>query len=168
MRVIMHEVCQQIVKAFFHGIAKPPRRCLTGSCLDVGSMDINGVPDVPEGFDYTGIDIRQGPNVDVEVLPYDWPIPTGHFDVVLCLNTLEHSPQPWRLMSEMGRVLAQDGYALIVAPSQGQQHSYPVDCYRYFPSGIQGLADWANLRVESCKHLKTPPWDDVSAVLVHP
>jgi SAM-dependent methyltransferase len=39
--------------------------------------------------------------------------PDGHFDLVICLHTLHHLPDPFPAIKEMGRVLAPDGALMI-------------------------------------------------------
>src|SRR5262245_17086060 len=84
----------------------------TRSLLDVGSYDENGTikPLVNErGWRYTGVDIRQGPNVDLVVQPYTYPFEDGAFDVVASCMAAEHVEDLARWITELVRVLAPGG-----------------------------------------------------------
>jgi hypothetical protein len=50
-------------------------------------------------------------------------------------------------MLEVFRVLKPGGLCCIIAPSSGHEHSYPVDCWRYYPDGFSALAKFAQLDV---------------------
>lgn len=118
--------------------------------LDVGSYDINGSYSNllnKEKFEYSGLDIEEGPNVDIAVKnPYDWSeVATDSFDVVISGQTFEHVEFFWITMSEMTRVLKKDGLLLLIAPNSANEHRYPVDCYRFYSDGMIALARYVGL-----------------------
>lgn len=133
--------------------------------LDVGSFDVNGSYKhlFPEpGFEYIGIDMTPGPNVDlVPKDPYSWQeIKTGNFDVVISGQALEHSEFFWLTMSEMVRVLKPGGLICIIVPNGFGEHRYPVDCWRFFTDGLVALARYTSLEVihahTNCTPLTNP------------
>ncbi len=118
--------------------------------LDVGSYDVNGsykhlFP--AERFEYTGLDMAPGPNVDLVLKhPYDWrELKTDSFDIVISGQAFEHMEFFWVTMVEMARVLSNDGLLCIIAPNGFGEHRYPVDCYRFFSDGMVALARYVNL-----------------------
>lgn len=115
------------------------------SVLDVGSLDVNGTyrPLIePRGWDYTGLDIVPGPNVDVVAAdPFDWPLISGSFDVVISGSTMEHVTAIWRWVPELVRVLRPGGTLIIITHWQFVEHRYPVDCWRIMPDGMRYLFD---------------------------
>jgi SAM-dependent methyltransferase len=119
----------------------------TAVVLDVGSYDVNGTfrPLIEElGWHYTGLDIRQGPNVDIVVDdPYAWPVPDDAYSVVICGNMLHNTAEPWRLIPEMVRVLTPGGMLAIVTHTWGKPPSgkHPIDAWRFMPDGMQILFD---------------------------
>lgn len=118
---------------------------LTGRCLDVGSFNVNGC--VRHLFtDYTGLDMRAGPNVDVVAPANAIPFPAASFDVVTCLEMLEHDPDPFGSVRDMRRVLKPGGTLVLTAPSIGfPRHDYPSDYWRFTGDGLavllRGMAD---------------------------
>jgi len=109
---------------------------LKGKCLDVGSYNVNGC--VRELFaDYTGLDARPGPNVDVVAWANNIPFPDSTFDVVTCLEMLEHDPDPFSSVREMKRVLKPDGKLVLTVPGIGfPRHDYPNDYWRMTKDGL--------------------------------
>ena len=114
---------------------------LTGRCLDVGSYNVNG--SVRELFrDYTGLDMRPGPNVDVVAPGNAIPFPDASFDVVCCLEMLEHDRDPFGTVREMRRVLRPGGHLVLTVPSIGfARHNYPSDYWRMTADGLAVLMD---------------------------
>ena len=122
--------------------------------LDVGSYDVNGSYKLicsHPNWNYIGLDIREGPNVDLIVKDgYNWTeVESKLFDITICGQVLEHVEYPWLLVKEMARVLKLGGLCIIVAPSYGniKPHDYPMDCYRYLKLGMRALLKQAGLGV---------------------
>ncbi len=98
-------------------------------------------------FDYVGLDIVEGNNVDLVVTdPYKWDeIRDESFDAVVCISVYEHNPYFWLTTAEIARVLKVGGYACIIAPSSGGVHRYPLDCWRLYPDATAALAGYTGL-----------------------
>lgn len=120
--------------------------------LDVGSGDVNGTYKQIFSnpiFEYTGLDIAPGPNVDIVLpSPYDWSsVSTETYDVVICGQTFEHIEFFWLVMVEMTRVLRQGGLMCIIVPTNYGFHRHPVDCYRFIADAMVGLARYVSLHI---------------------
>ena len=120
--------------------------------LDVGSYDVNGSYKPlfdPERFQYTGLDMASGPNVDlVPKSPYSWrELADDAFDVVVSGQALEHVEFFWLVVAEMVRVTREGGLICIVVPRGFDEHRYPVDCYRFLADGMVAIARYVNLEV---------------------
>ena len=104
---------------------------LKGKVLDIGSLDINGcVRDLFE--DYIGLDQIPGRNVDMVCNAHSLPFKPEFFDVVCCLEVLEHDTNFFQTISESYRVLKQGGYFLLTARANGyEHHDYPCDYWRF-------------------------------------
>lgn len=76
---------------------------------------------------------------------YDFPFEDNSFDVVLSGNVLEHVREPWRWMTEAARVTAPSGVVITITPISWPYHPAPVDCFRYYPDGLDALCRFAGL-----------------------
>ena len=132
--------------------------------LDVGSYYVNGSYQTIFN-DYTGLDIIDGPNVDIVAKkPYKWDIKDNTFDVVISGQAFEHIEFPEKTMDEIARVLKPGGYCCIIAPSTGPKHDFPNDFRRYNETSFRALAVGCGLAVVSVVVNVTPIWND--AVLI--
>lgn len=119
--------------------------------LDIGSCDINGT--YKQFFDrpnwkYTGTDLATGKNVDVVMpSPYSLPFPSGSLDLVISGQVFEHVEFFWLTWLEIVRILKPDGRIFLIAPSRGNEHKYPVDCWRFYPDGFNALAQYGGLEL---------------------
>jgi SAM-dependent methyltransferase len=106
-----------------------------GKVLDVGSLDVNGnIKGEFKEFDYTGIDMRPGKNVDIVLNAHDIKdrFKEGEFDIVVCFDTLEHDNKFWITVKNMKWVLKKGGWLLVGAPSiHHPRHNHPYDYYRF-------------------------------------
>lgn len=116
--------------------------------LDVGSRNVNGTYRslIEElGGEYTGVDIVDGPNVDVVSLnETHYPFPAESFDIVLSGSTAEHVRAIWWWMRELVRILKPEGLLVIVTHWQWKIHRHPMDCWRILPDGMTYLFDWTD------------------------
>jgi len=129
-----------------------------GSVLEVGSQDINGsYRDMFRGAEYVGLDIEEGPGVDV----VGWDtIAEESFDCVISWQAFEHIEDDISVMRRIAFCLKKDGACCIIAPSQGPKHGYPGDYRRYQPEDFIHLADQAGLEVIEVKINGSVPWFD--------
>ena len=128
-------------------------------------------------YEYTGLDITPGPNVDVVVADsYDWKeIATDTFDAVISGQTFEHNPYFWITIAEMARVAKPEGVIAVIAPSRGEVHRYPFDCWRFYPDAGASLAAYVGLElleseVEVAKHktIEGLQWGDSTMIARKP
>lgn len=104
---------------------------------------------------YVGMDVAEGPHVDVvgsaEALPFE----DASFDVVLCSQVLEHVEHPQRVIAEARRLLRPGGVMLLSTHGVVRWHGAydgPLDDYRRWThSGLslefRQAADWARVDV---------------------
>jgi hypothetical protein len=144
-------------------IGLPPR------VLEVGSLNINGSARQifqDSTTDYTGIDQVEGPDVDLVINVRNW-YPGDLYDLVICVEALEHDPYFWQSVEKMKELLKSGGWLIITTPGIAlQKHEYPGDYYRFFGSTYQEVffKDMDNIYIEefffsdnSFKDLK-PNW----------
>ena len=128
---------------------------------DLGSQDVNGSyrPLFSEpSWQYVGLDMASGKNVDVVLrTPYVWrEVASQSADVVISGQAFEHIQFFWVTMLEIARVLKPGGICCILAPSSGPEHRYPLDCWRFYPDGMESLAQFAQMEVVEA----TTEWDN--------
>ena len=137
----MHNTAYQSGNMFFSNYCKNVK-----SILDVGSYNMNGTlrDFCPDGAVYTGVDLSDGPGVDIAIEnSYNLPFPDNNFDIVVSSSCFEHDSFFWVTFLEMMRVIKNDGYAYISAPSNGVFHYHPYDCWRFYPDAGISLEKWA-------------------------
>ena len=77
----------------------------------------------------------------------DLPITDVSVDTVFSSQVLEHVTEPWRMVTEMARILKPDGYFILTAPHIWGLHEVPHDYYRFTPHGLQFLVERAGLEM---------------------
>ena len=142
----MHRTAIQNCKEFFdtYAVCFEPQ---TGTrVVEIGSLDVNGSlrSVTPAQFEYTGVDFAAGKGVDVLLTdPYQIPLPNECADIVLSSSCFEHSEMFWISFLEVMRILKPRGLFYLNAPSNGNVHRYPVDCWRFYPDSGRALVAWA-------------------------
>ena len=155
-------------------------RDLPLTILDFGSQQVNPVSLTYRTlFDrapwrYVGLDIAAGHNVTVQVDDaYDWhEVASDSVDVVVSGQAFEHVEYFWASAFEIGRVLKPGGLLMLIAPSGGYEHRFPLDCWRYYTDGMRALGqylrfeivdaftDWGNeVWEDSVLVARKPVWD---------
>jgi SAM-dependent methyltransferase len=102
---------------------------------------------------YCGVDLGVGDTAwdygrleavaDLSALPFR----DGAFAAALNIVTLEHVPDPARVLGEIARVLAPAGALLLVAPHEWEVHQAPHDYFRYTRHGLELLLARAGFEV---------------------
>jgi SAM-dependent methyltransferase len=97
--------------------------------LEIGSRaDTGSVRDVFEHTHYTGVDLRAGPGVDEVGDAAALTDRDNSFDVILCLEVLEHTPEPQALLNAAHRMLIPGGRLLLTCATTGRP-AHTVDGY---------------------------------------
>jgi SAM-dependent methyltransferase len=172
----MHQTAMENCKIFFDAYRMHNANGEKLRIVEIGSQDVNGSlrSQAPENSEYIGVDFVEGKGVDVILDdPYALPFPDGHADIVLSSSCFEHSQMFWLIFLEALRILKPSGLFYLNAPSNGNFHRYPVDCWRFYPDSGEALVAWANrnsvpsLLLESFISLQGPEiWNDYVAVFL--
>lgn len=147
--------------------------------VDVGSFDVNGSYKpffTRAGWQYIGVDLAKGPNVDITLAsPYRLPFTSHSVDVLVSGQAFEHIEFFWLTWLEMVRVLKPDGLIFLIAPSRGYEHRHPQDCWRFYPDGYRALANYGGLTLlqvstdwEPHADKDSAPWGDTVGVFKQP
>jgi SAM-dependent methyltransferase len=81
---------------------------------------------------------------------YRFPVPDNEYDIILSGQVIEHVQKPWLWLKESKRVVKPRGLIVTINPVSWPYHEAPIDCWRIYPSGIEGLAEEHGLAVELC------------------
>lgn len=112
--------------------------------LDIGSQDFNGTmkPIFQKAKLYIGLDQTEGKNVDIVSSSHNIPLPNESFDIVISSSCFEHDPMFWLTFKEMCRLIKNNGYIYICAPSMGPYHGFPIDNWRFYKDSWKSLESW--------------------------
>jgi SAM-dependent methyltransferase len=119
----------------------------SGPIVELGSYYPPGHPafsDLRElfpGVEYVGCDLRSGPGVDRIEDAQDLSFADASFGTAFLFEILEHLPRPQRAIEEAHRVLGDDGLLALSVPFDYRLHAFPVDYWRFTPSGIALLLE---------------------------
>lgn len=123
----------------------------------MGSYDVNGTyRDLFDrsGWQYTGFDIREGPNVDVVLYDCLWKLPEGcneAFDVVISGQCMEHVAAPWNWIIKVAGLCKPGGLIWLAVPNTEVFHEHPIDAWRVWPDGMRAIFEEANLETLVCR-----------------
>jgi SAM-dependent methyltransferase len=100
---------------------------------------------------YVGVDPVDNPRADLKGAVEDLPVADASFDLVLCIQVLEHCDDPIKAISELRRVTAPGGRVLATTHGVMPYHPSPTDHWRWTHTGLEKLfvenAAWASVRV---------------------
>ena len=89
---------------------------LSARLIDAGH-DVKAVDIEPKSFGIKGVKCKKADLNDR--IPY----PDSSFDVVMCVEVIEHLENPWQLIREINRVLKKNGTAIISTPNNHNWYS---------------------------------------------
>jgi SAM-dependent methyltransferase len=89
--------------------------------LEVGSLNINGtLRDFFQNCDYTGIDVGEGPGVDLVCYGENYDAPDNTYDVVCSGECFEHNPKWLETFENMIRMCKKGGLVFFTCASEGR------------------------------------------------
>ena len=137
----MHDSAIESVKQFKKTYLKKNEKI---KILEIGSLSVNSnIRKIFEEFDYTGVDIVKGDNVDIVIQdPYKFPFENNKFDLVISISTFEHTEFFWLSYLEILRILKPDGLFFLNAPSNSKYHRHDSDNWRFYPDSSISLEKW--------------------------
>ena len=163
--------CQQFFDTYASAF-----QCTGTKVIEIGSQDVNGSLRrcCPSTFEYVGVDFVSGKGVDFILEdPYSLPFENNSTDIVISSSCFEHSEMFWVLFLEVIRILRPDGLFYLNAPSNGDFHCFPVDCWRFYPDSGHALVTWAKRNGMSPALLESytsmqieESWNDYVAVYI--
>lgn len=146
----INEFIKQTAKDLFH---------LKGKLLEIGPQERSLVRESFTNFQIDTFDIvdTYGPTHVGDITKHNHFIPDSTYDVVVGLEILEHTLDPFGGVREMRRILKDGGYLLVSAPLNWRIHGPIPDCWRFTEHGFKVLLrDFDNVQIDS---LETPGRD---------
>lgn len=119
----------------FPEFAERIRAMPQGRMLEIGSRARSGVIRrglAPPAWGYVGMDIVPGPNVDVVGDAHELSrlLPPNSFDAAMSLSVFEHLMMPWKVVTELNRVLKPGALVFIQTHQTFPLHDEPWDFWR--------------------------------------
>lgn len=128
-----------------------------GSRQEKNQNTIANLRSLFEQSEYTGLDMRKGPGVDVVADANQIPFDDNSFDLVICLETMEHAEKHWLVAEEIQRIVKKKGYVIVSSQQNFPLHMHPHDYFRFTPYGLSSLfPKFSNRLVFSI----SPPFDN--------
>jgi len=119
--------------------------------LDVGCGVKPYLPFFATAREYVGVDVVPGEQVDVVASVEHLPLEDASFDVVICIQVLEHVDDPVRALRELHRVTRPGGRLLLSTHGTQVFHPAPNDYWRWTHTGLARLfatsASWRSVTV---------------------
>jgi SAM-dependent methyltransferase len=145
----------------------------SGTIVEIGSQDVNGsIREVASPrYNYVGLDFQPGKGVDIVLQDaYHFPLESESVEIIVTSSCFEHAEFFWLTFLEGIRVLKPGGLFYINAPSKGEYHAYPQDCWRFYPDAAKALNNWAKhngytTEVVYTKTLSETHWGDFIVVI---
>lgn len=123
---------------------RPALAGLNGRVIDVGAGESPWRGWLPPHASYQGIDINSAANFRMSVQHHDviyydgniMPFADGTFDAALCIEVLEHVPDPDLLLRETHRILQAGAPFILTVPWSARRHHIPYDFHRFTPESL--------------------------------
>ncbi|KKT42869.1 MAG: Methyltransferase type 11 [Microgenomates group bacterium GW2011_GWC1_44_37] len=135
----MTKPLRAVVEIICGNIESPKQILEIGSRQAINQNDLANVRDLFSMGKFVGVDMQDGPGVDIIASANKLPFPDRSFDLVLCLETLEHADKPWLVCAEIERVIKTNGVAIVSSQQNFPIHKHPSDYFRYTPYGLSVL-----------------------------
>lgn len=136
---------------------RPKLRSWQGRVLDVGAGEAPW-RDLMPSAEYVGVDVDSAGDFGMSqhsyVTYYDGralPFADGNFDHVLCVEVLEHVPDPVSFLLDLKRVLRSGGSLVLTVPWSARLHHLPHDYTRftrYWLSDMLRSIGFTNVTIE--------------------
>jgi SAM-dependent methyltransferase len=73
----------------------------------------------------------------------------ARYDAAICIEVLEHLPEPTQAVATIARILKPGGVVVISVPHLSRLHDLPHDYFRYTEFGLRHLLGQAGLEIVS-------------------
>lgn len=108
-----------------------------GKLLEIGPQDRDFVQKQFSNFTIDTFDIvdTYNPTHVGDITQHNHSIEDSTYDVIICMEVLEHTVNPFDAIKELRRMLKDGGYLLVSAPLNFRIHGPSPDCWRFTEHG---------------------------------
>jgi len=153
----MTKPLRQAIEIIVRKLPVPKNILEIGSRLGKNQEELANLRPLFPHSNYTGTDMEPGAGVDRVLNGEKLPFKNGTIDLILCLETLEHTQKPWLVSHEIERVLKSGGFVIASSQQNYPIHLHPYDYFRYTPWGLSQLFEQLTDRLVVTI---SPPFDD--------
>lgn len=109
--------------------------------LEIGPQERSEVKQAFNMCNIKTLDIVPNYNPDIigDITKYNSNIEDSTYDIITCLEILEHTLNPFLAIDELRRITKHDGYILFSAPLNWRIHGPIPDCWRFTEFGWKVL-----------------------------
>lgn len=123
--------------------------------LEIGSYDVNGSVRAHFGgaSEYIGVDLVEGPGVDLIAYGHEVDLPDGSFDITVSCECFEHDPHWVSTWENMIRLTRPGGLVVVTCASRGRPEHGTVRTRAASSPGTQfeGLDYYGNVTVDDVR-----------------
>ena len=119
---------------------KTNRDFITGKTLDIGSGPENIKEFLELSNDIIRLDINRKAKPDILCDARNLPIKEKKLDSILCLQMLEHTSNPEKVIKEANKSLKTSGIFIVTVPMAWMIHAQE-DCYRFTEKGLKYILE---------------------------
>ena len=137
------------------------------SILDVGAT--HGIPNYSvavknNGCKYHCLDMQSGADY-VPSDTYNWgdEVPKEWY-CIISGQTLEHDKFFWLTLKQISDRLASNGIFILILPSKGEEHRFPIDCYRFYQDCAEVFAEIMDCEMLHKEWNLDTHWGDLAMV----
>ena len=123
---------ERVINRFLNDMSK------TDTILDVGAKNYSQRNLLDNSY-YVTCDISSSQNIDVVSDIQNLSFYDNSFDLILCIEVLEHVEKPAIAINELHRVLKESGIVLLSTRFIFPLHPDPKDYYRFTPDSLKEL-----------------------------
>ena len=145
---------QQQYRLFAKEIQTLPNKSY--SILEVGAGERIIKNQLPKNFKYKSLDMGKDQDYNLNLDEKKFPIKSSTFDIIICLETLEHVMYPEKVMKEMIRVAKKDAVFFLSMPNE-----YNFLQRAYYLLGKKTMYDEPFKVVEKHLHIHKPRVKDI-------
>ncbi len=124
--------------------------------LEVGAGEQLIKPYLGKNFTYKGMDLGKNQDYNFNLDGGKFPIKSEVFDIIICLETMEHVMYPERVLKEIVRVAKKDAFFFLSMPNE---YNFLQRFYHLF--GIKTFIDAPFRLVEEHLHIHKPRVKDI-------